>query len=461
MKTVAAHPTPNIATINPAYLKIGSLFTLVASALALALGVTSLSLNSLDNFPVPVLAGVSILLLVLFYLARQGHKQIKRSMILFVILGLIVSVVIYFLPVYIQGLQINGIIHRSFFSALGLLVISIPACSYSLYYYLGATPRADDVSKYPFIIFPAALILAGFVWMIYLISSDGFTHINWKIIATPYAWQVWTEQVWQDGWPSLVSHNIMQGGMRNQILGTLELMGLTALISLPIGMGVGIFVHEYAGKISSGIIRFTITALRSISGIIFAIIALSLVLHWQGRPGWMRDIICGYYVNHNGELYPSKGSFLLAAGFISLLVIPLIAKATEEGLRSLPKDIWEGSLAIGASREYTLTHILIPWSLPNIITGLMIGCAEAAGCLTLILFIGGSGEWGLSPMNQVTSLAYFIFDCKFGKALGDAVPQLVGKYQFLGALILLIITMGLTVGALILKKSISRRYRGT
>jgi len=71
----------------------------------------------------------------------------------------------------------------------------------------------------------------------------------------------------------------------------------------------------------------------------------------------------------------------------SLLVIPIIARATEEGIRSVPLNLKEGSTALGASRQHTLFHILLPWSYPNIVTGLILGCAEAAGSLATIWFI--------------------------------------------------------------------------
>jgi phosphate transport system permease protein len=175
---------------------------------------------------------------------------------------------------------------------------------------------------------------------------------------------------------------------------------------------------------------------------------------------FLSDIICGYYFDPLGSKHIANGSFLTASIFLSLLVIPIIAKSTEEGIRSLPNDIKEGSLAVGASQDYSFVHLLLPWSMPNIITGLVLGCAEAAGSLSIILFMAGTGEYGVSPLNGVTSLAYLIFNIHYGKAFGSQVPQLVGSYQFTAALLLLVITMGLTIAALVLKRNISKRYKG-
>ena len=126
----------------------------------------------------------------------------------------------------------------------------------------------------------------------------------------------------------------------------------------------------------------------------------------------------------------------------------------------MPHEIMEGSLSVGASKDHTLLHLLLPWSFPNIVTGLIIGCAEAAGSLTIIFLIAGTGELGVSPLNETTSLAYLIFDTKYGKMLGDSVQTFMASYDFTAAFLLLIITMGLTILALVLKNKIARRYKG-
>ena len=240
-------------------------------------------------------------------------------------------------------------------------------------------------------------------------------------------------------------------------------MGLTAIISLPIGMAVGIFVHQYAGPKLGGVIRFSTTALRAISGIILAIVALSLIHIVNGalHGTFLNYLIEGFGYYGNGTLLTGRSSFLFASIFVSLLVIPIIARATEEGLNSLPKDIKEGSLAVGASEEHTLTHISLPWSLPNIITGLVLGCAEAAGALTIIFLMAGTGQLGVNPLSETTSLAYFIFDSRFGTQMGDTVQTFMGSYQYAAAFLIINYHCWLTVLALVLKNKIARRYKGT
>ena len=352
--------------------------------------------------------------------------------------SVISAILLWALPEYLYGFEINGIIHRSLISALLLLAIALPSTCCSLYYLLGATPRAHDLSRYPLIILPVFLTMAAYSFLIYYLIKEGAPNLNWEIISTPYQ----------------AAFGAKQAGMRNHILGTLLLMAQTSLVSLPIGVGAGVFMSEYGGWLA-GAVRFSTTSLRAISVLVLGIAAYSLVRYSSGT--FLSDIFCGYWYDPNGVQHPADGSFFTAAIFLSLLVIPVIARATEEGIRSLPAELREGSLALGTSEGHTLTHIVLPWALPNIITGLLLGCAEAAGSVAVIMFIAGTGEFGVGPLNEVTSLSYFIFDCNYGS---HAFRVLMRPYQFSAALLLLFITTGLSMAALILKRRFAKRYQG-
>jgi ABC-type phosphate transport system permease subunit len=375
------------------------------------------------------------------------------------VIALASAVIISALPGYWQGFNINGIINRSLVSGLLLLAVAVPGTCYALFYLVGVSPKSFDISRYPVLIFFAILGIIAYVLIIGYIVKNGTADLHWSLFTRPFQSQYKIIEEWQNGWPVFSSTEVKQIGMLNHITGTLLLMGLTSLISLPIGVSVGIFVYEYAGPKLGSVINFSTTALRSISGIILAVTALS-VLSIPAKGTFLYNLFHGYGYDVNGVLQTGRSSFLFASVFVSLLVIPIIAKATQEGLNSLPADIREGSLAIGASKEHTLFHLQLPWSFPNIITGLMLGCAEAAGTLTIIFLIAGTGEFGVSPTNETTSLAYLIFDGRYGRALGDSVQDMMASYQYTAALSLLIITLGLTATALIMKRNLAKRYKG-
>jgi phosphate transport system permease protein len=173
-------------------------------------------------------------------------------------------------------------------------------------------------------------------------------------------------------------------------------------------------------------------------------------------------LFAGFFSDVNGTKTVAQGSFITAAIFLSFLVIPVIARCTEEGLRSLPNELREGSLALGASKEYTLARILLPWSAPNIITGLILGCAEVAGGVAVIMFIAGNGGHGIGgiwPLGETTSLDYMVFGVQSTDSLN--YKDLMGYYQWSAALLVLIIALGLSIAGVVLKHKFSKRYRGT
>jgi len=439
-------------------LRIAAIVAAIVSILAIIGGCLAIASNSLDVYAVPLLftLAVGFTILSIFVYRLQRHWQF--SLTILIAAALISAIVIGFLPEYLQGLKINGIIHRSLISGLLLLAIAIPGSCYSLFYLLGVTPRAFDVSRYPLFIFFSAAAFTAYGLIIFHIIDNGASQLNLALFTKPFLNQTKIVEQWYNGWPVFSSMIVKQVGILNHIRGTLMLMGLTSLISLPIGVSVGIVMHEYAGPRVAGLLHFSTTALRSISGIILAVTAISL-LSLPDKGTFWYNLFHGYGTDVNGILQVGRSSFLFASLFISLLVIPLIAKATQEGLSSLPVEIKEGSLAVGASKEHTLFHVQLPWSTPNIVTGLMLGCAEAAGALTIFFLIAGTGQFGTGPLNETTSLAYLIFDCRFGPVMGDPIQDMK-TYQYTAALVLLVITLGLTVAAMIMKKNLAKRYKG-
>ncbi|MGQ9675498.1 MAG: PstA family ABC transporter permease [Chloroflexota bacterium] len=429
--------------------------TLIAAVAGIGLGCLSLSLNSLEAYPVPVLSILAALLALLLLRSRRSAGTWERRLLVLSGLAVISAVVLRFLPEHSYGFYINAVFHRSFFSALLLLAVSVPATSAATYHLLGATPRAEDLSCYPLILFPVALTLGAYAILLYHVVSSGLPHLDWDVLSTSYQNQSWQVKFYENDWPVWRTEKLIRAGMLNHILGTFVLMGLTALISLPIGVGAGIYIGEYYDGWVAKVVRFSAGALRAISVFILAMTALTLVRATTGTP--LSDIFAGYYIDVNGNWHPAHGSMFTASIFLSLLVIPIIARATEEGIRSVPRDLREGSLALAASDSYTLRRIVLPWALPNIVTALLLSCAEAGGNVAVLLFMAGNGEFGIGPLNEVTSLGFLIFEGRLIEV--GTFKKLMGDYQFTAALLLLVITMGLSMAAIILKRRFASRYR--
>ncbi|MFA5308792.1 MAG: ABC transporter permease subunit [Dehalococcoidales bacterium] len=433
--------------MNGLWHKIIPGMVLLVSSAALVIGFLSISLNTIDMYTIPLLIILASANLLLMFTSRIIRNTISKKMMFLTGLAVIYPVIISLIPETFNmgGVGVGNynlgqaVINRSVVSAVFILASALPVFSYALFFLKGATPSAKDLARYPVIVFPVLIVLICYLLVLIRLMIEGVPQLDWQVITSSY------------------DQASKQVGMSNHILGTLLLIILVSIISLPVGIGTGAFISEYAGK-SAGIIRFCTTALRGVSVFILGITAYSLVRVAENNYDFpLAKFITGYYRDANGYEHIAHGSFILSAIFLSMLVIPLIASATEEGLRSVPLHLKEGSLAMGASQGYTFTHILLPWSMPNIITGWLLGCAEAAGSVSILIFMATTGEAGVGPFSEVISLSHLIFNVNFGgpKSFRDTM---VG-YEYSAALLLIIITLSFGVASLILKRAYSKRYQ--
>ncbi len=415
--------------------------------LIIAFGCIGLLENDVDDYTPAALLLLMATMGGLLLRVRQRTGRWHKGILLPIALSAVSVGIWLALPEYFYGHEINGIVHRSLADAILLMTAGVAGASVCLYLALGATPSSEDVSRYPLILLPVVLALVAYALILIRLVDEGAPHLDWHVLTTSYS-------------ENLDSGTFVeQAGMRNHILGTLFLVFLTALIALPVGVGAGVFISEYPGPLAR-LISFCTSMLRAISVFILGTAAFSVVDFASDYPtgNAISDLARGYYHDANGFQHLAHGTYLLASVFLSLLVIPVIGRATEDGLRSVPREIREGSLALGATEGHGLTRILVPWTLPNIITGLLVGCAEAAGSVAVILFISGTGQYGIGPLKEPTSLAFLIFDVRYGL---PAFQNTMLPYQFTAALLLIGITLTFIIAALILRQRFGRRYRGS
>jgi len=158
-----------------------------------------------------------------------------------------------------------------------------------------------------------------------------------------------------------------QGGVRSAIVGTLEIVGLAALISIPLGIGVALYLVEY-GKASrfALAVRYFVDVMTGVPSIVFGLfIYITLVVSGFGGGSF-----AGY-----------KGSFALA-----LLMLPVVARSAEVVLSLVPDALREAALALGAPRWKVTFKIVLPTALPGLITGSMLAVARGMGETAPLLF---------------------------------------------------------------------------
>ena len=177
------------------------------------------------------------------------------------------------------------------------------------------------------------------------------------------------------------------GGMANAIVGSIELLGLAALIGVPVGVLGGVYLAEYGTARANALLRFVADVLNGVPSIIWGVVVYGLVV------------------------VPFK-SFSAYAGGIALgfMMIPLIMRTTEEVLLLVPNGYREAALALGISRWKTIFHIVMKTASKGIVTGILLALARIAGETAPLLFTAfGNRFWNHSLAEPIAALPLQIF----------------------------------------------------
>jgi len=177
------------------------------------------------------------------------------------------------------------------------------------------------------------------------------------------------------------------GGVANAIVGTMIIVGLAALIGLPIGIGTGLYLAEYGSGRLGWTVRFVADVLNGTPSIVVGIFAWT----WLVRP---------------------MGHFSALAGSVALavLIVPMIARTTEEMVRLVPHSLREAALALGYPRWRTSLRIIARTALAGILTGCLVGVARIAGETAPLLFTAlGNLNFSTSILQPMQTLSLQIF----------------------------------------------------
>ncbi len=178
------------------------------------------------------------------------------------------------------------------------------------------------------------------------------------------------------------------GGMANALVGSLILVGLATMMSVPIGLLAALYVVEFRKTRLASIVRFVAELLGGVPSIVVGIFAYTILVRPMGHfSGW-------------------AGAFALA-----VMMIPIILRAGEEALRLVPSSLKEGSYALGANRLQTAFRVTVPAALPALITAVFLAIARVAGETAPLLLTASSNQfWPTSPNDFMPSLPVYIFN---------------------------------------------------
>ena len=176
------------------------------------------------------------------------------------------------------------------------------------------------------------------------------------------------------------------GGMANAIVGSAEIVGMAALIGIPIGFLAGVYLAEYDDKKFAAVIRYIADLLNGVPSIIVGILAWALVV------------------------VPMHGYSALAGSIaLSVMLIPIVTRQTEQFLREVPLALREGALALGASKWKMIASVVVPAGSKGIMTGMILGIARIAGESAPLLFTALSSQFWGSITEPTASLPVMIY----------------------------------------------------
>lgn len=177
------------------------------------------------------------------------------------------------------------------------------------------------------------------------------------------------------------------GGMANAIVGSAEIVLIASLIGLPIGFFTGIYLAEWGGATFSFFVRYMADLLNGVPSVVVGIFAWIVVVR------------------------PMHANSALAGGVaLSLLLIPITAKSTEQFLLEVPRALREGSLALGAPKWRTIASVVVPAARKGIMTGAILGVARISGESAPLLFTSLNNQfWSTGLHEPVASLPVMIY----------------------------------------------------
>jgi phosphate transport system permease protein len=177
------------------------------------------------------------------------------------------------------------------------------------------------------------------------------------------------------------------GGMANAILGSAQIVFLATLIAVPIGFLAGVYLSEFGGKTFGFVIRYTTDLLNGVPSIVLGIFAYTLVV-----------------------LPMQHFSALAGALALSVILIPMTVRSTEQFLRAVPGTLREGALALGASKWRTVATVVVPAGIRGVLAGILLGVARIAGETAPLLFTSFNNRYWAGGWDQpVATLPVMIF----------------------------------------------------
>lgn len=263
------------------------------------------------------------------------------------------------------------------------------------------------------------LVLAVLLLFLYDIGSKGGGSISWEFLT------------------KAPRRGMTEGGIFPAIVGTFFVTLITAVLAIPLGMCAAIYLNEYARQTRlTRLIRLSIRNLSGVPSIVYGLFGVIL------------------FVN-----ILRFGTSILSAGLtLGLMTLPWTITASEEALKTIPNSYREGALALGATKWQSIRTNVLPYAVPGMLTGTVLGLARAAGETAPILFTGAAFFLPMLPRSlgdQFMALPYHLY---IMSTQHHAIVQ-VRPLAYGTALVLIVLVLGLNMTAVIVRYRLRRKQR--
>jgi phosphate transport system permease protein len=263
------------------------------------------------------------------------------------------------------------------------------------------------------------LVLAVLLLFLYDIGRKGGGAISWEFLT----------QAPRKG--------MTEGGIFPAIFGTFLVTLITALLAVPLGMSAAIYLNEYAsqGRLTR-LIRLSIRNLSGVPSIVYGLFGVILFVNIM-----------------------RFGTSVLSAGLtLGLMTLPWTITASEEALKTVPNSYREGALALGATKWQSIRTNVLPYALPGMLTGTVLGLARAAGETAPILFTGAAFFLPYLPKSlgdQFMALPYHLYIM----ATQHHQIEQVRPLAYGTALVLIVLVLGMNMTAIVIRFRLRRKRR--
>jgi phosphate transport system permease protein len=263
------------------------------------------------------------------------------------------------------------------------------------------------------------LVLAILLLFLYDIGRKGGGAISWEFLS------------------QAPKKGMTQGGIFPAIFGTFLVTLITAVLAVPLGMCAAIYLNEYAtqGRLTR-LIRLSIRNLSGVPAIVYGLFGVILFVNIM-----------------------RFGTSVLSAGLtLGLMTLPWTITASEEALKTVPNSYREGALALGATKWQSIRTNVLPYAVPGMLTGTVLGLARAAGETAPILFTGAAFFLPYLPKSagdQFMALPYHLYIM----ATQHHQIEQVRPLAYGTALVLIVLVLGMNMTAVVIRYKLRRKRR--